>query len=309
MTNQVRYISLENQDTGQRIDNFLIKQLKGVPKSHIYRLLRKGQIRLNKKRCKPEQRLQEGDLLRLPPLRLANKNATLPLPSHIVSELENAIEYEDKSLLILNKPSGISVHGGSQSVWGIIEILKQGFPHAQNWELAHRLDKETSGCLIIAKQRSILRELHELLRTGEIEKRYLALLEGEWRGNSRYVAMKLRKNVDISGERKVIVSKSGKVSRSYFRPILRFKHATLMEITLDTGRMHQIRVQAAELGHPVAGDTKYGTKEFNQFMRKLGCKRLFLHASAVSFVLPSQNRQINVSIDLDDELLHVLDNR
>jgi len=293
---QTNLLIINENQQGQRIDNFLFKHLKGVPKSHIYRILRKGSVRVNKKRVKPSYKLQLQDQIRLPPIRVAAKTTAKP-SIQLMELLQRCILYEDENLLIINKPSGLAVHSGSGINFGVIEIVRAMRPAAKFIELVHRLDKETSGCLLLAKKSSILKELHLLLRAGKIKKIYVALLKGHWQGGSRKVDVPL-----LKGQ----VSAKGKPALTEFKPKQKFSNATLMQIILHTGRTHQIRIHAAYLDCSVARDNKYGDKEFNKKMRKLGLRRLFLHAAALRFYLPSAERLINVKADLDDDLLTVL---
>lgn len=302
----VRQVDIGASETGQRIDNFLAKHLKGVPKSHIYRILREGQVRVNRGRIKADYRLQTGDTVRIPPLRLAEEGAPVRPPDSILQRLRSAILYEDDALLILNKPSGLAVHAGSQLPFGVIECLRALRPEAPFLELAHRLDRETSGCLILAKQRPALLQVHQLLKAGALEKRYLLLAAGKWQGGAREVRAALEKNAVRSGERMVQVSDSGRYALTRFQPVDRFRAATLLEALLDTGRTHQIRVHAAHIGHPLAGDDKYGDSDFNRLMAGYGLKRLFLHAQSVGFTLPG-GISIDVSTPLSDDLKQVLD--
>lgn len=294
---------------GQRIDNFLVTRLKGAPKSLIYRILRRGEVRVNRGRIKPSYRLQAGDNVRIPPVRLGEA-APAARPGQRVAELiEGNILFEDPGLLILNKPSGMAVHGGSGLTWGVIEALRALRPDAHYLELAHRLDRETSGCLIIAKKRSVLRTLHELLRGEGIDKRYLALVKGRWEGGERAVEVSLRKNVLKSGERMVTVDAGeGKAALSIFTPLSIYKHASLLEVRLVTGRTHQVRVHAAHAGHPIAGDHKYGDADFNRRMAERGLNRLFLHARSLSFTLPDSGQRVAVSAPLDEVLQQVIRN-
>jgi 23S rRNA pseudouridine955/2504/2580 synthase len=302
----VQYIKITQDFADQRIDNYLVTRLKGVPKSHVYRILRKGEVRVNKKRIQPSYRLQEDDEIRLPPLVLEDK----PVPSapnkYWVSLLQSRVLYEDKGLLIINKPSGIPVHGGSKVSLGIIEVLRTMYPKSPHLELAHRLDADTSGCLILAKKRSILKELHELLRMGKIHKIYYALTKGHWKTSELHVEAALQKNFLASGERIVRVSKEGKSSITHFRVVKSFADADLVEATLLTGRTHQIRVHAQFSGHPIACDDKYGDKTFDKQMRALGLKRLFLHAKSIEFTLPSTGQHISITAPLDNDLEYCL---
>ena len=291
------------EEAGQRVDNYLMRILKGVPKSRIYRILRKGEVRVNKKRVTPEYRLEEGDLVRIPPVRMAEEKQAAP--AFAAKRIEQAVIYEDKALLVVDKPSGLAVHGGSGVSHGAIEALRASRPDAPFLELAHRLDRETSGCLMIAKKRSMLRTLHELLRGDGVDKRYLALVQGRVKGEVRDADFRLRKNTLRGGERVVKVAPDGKEAHTRFRVIERYRGATLVEAELFTGRTHQIRVHAQALGHPLAGDPKYGDEGFNQFMAERGLKRLFLHARSLTVKLP-EGEQIIVSAPLPDELEAVL---
>jgi len=303
----VQIITVDADFAEQRIDNFLICRLKNVPKTHIYRILRKGEVRVNKKRVQPSYRLQSGDLVRLPPLEL-DVPAPLPTPhQRIVNLLKERILHEDKNLLIINKPSGLAVHGGSGVKLGVVEILRTMYPKLPHLELAHRLDSDTSGCLIFAKKRSILKELHELFRVGgNIRKIYWALTKGRWKSSELRVNEPLRKNIMQGGERIVRVHDEGKESLTVFKPLETFVDAMLVEATLYTGRTHQIRVHAQYRGHPIAGDEKYGDREFNKKMREKELKRLFLHAYSVEFTLASIDQHVRVEAPLDDDLMKCL---
>ncbi|HHJ15323.1 MAG TPA: 23S rRNA pseudouridine(955/2504/2580) synthase RluC [Gammaproteobacteria bacterium] len=293
----VRWMDISAGEAGQRIDNFLLRTLKGVPKSRIYRLLRKGEVRVNKGRIRPEYRLQAGDQVRIPPVRVSERAPATPDPSAI-QRLADAIIYEDKRLLVLNKPSGMAVHGGSGLSYGVIEALRVLRPDAPYLELVHRLDRDTSGCLLIAKRRSELRTLHELLRNGAVEKRYLLLAQGDWSQGPFRLDAPLRKNLLHGGERMVRVDPEGKTALTEFRFLEGYPGASLMEAVLKTGRTHQIRVHAAHAGHPLAGDGKYGDAAFNRRMRDMGLKRLFLHAHYVAFEDRERGRSVEVSAPL-----------
>jgi 23S rRNA pseudouridine955/2504/2580 synthase len=303
----VTYLTIDEAFAGQRIDNFLVTKLKSLPKTRLYRLLRKGEIRVNKKRIGPDYRLQTGDIIRLAPMRLEEKPPA-PRPGHYqVALLADRILYEDKNLLIINKPAGIPVHGGTKTSLGIIEILRNMYPKLPHLELAHRLDLGTSGCLILAKKRSTLKELHTLLREGKVHKVYLALTKGQWKKTDYRVDAPLRKNHMSSGERIVKVDPEGKPSLTVFKPIKSYSDSTLVEATLHTGRTHQIRVHSRYRQHPIAGDDKYGDAEFNKKMRQLGLKRLFLHSNMVEFTLPGTGEHIKVIAPLDADLQQSLD--
>ncbi|MFC0665364.1 23S rRNA pseudouridine(955/2504/2580) synthase RluC [Azotobacter chroococcum] len=283
----VQLLEIGPEAAGQRIDNFLRTQLKGVPKTLIYRILRKGEVRVNKGRIKPEYKLQAGDLVRVPPLRLAERDEPAPLAQGLLERLEAAIVHEDKALILLNKPAGIAVHGGSGLSHGVIEALRQLRPEAKDLELVHRLDRDTSGLLMIAKKRSMLRHLHEALRGDGVDKRYLALVRGFWPAARKQVSAPLQKNTLRSGERMVEVDEEGREALTLFRVLRRFgDFATLVEAKPVTGRTHQIRVHARHAGHPIAGDAKYGDEEFTREIRALGGKRLFLHAYSLVVPLP-----------------------
>ncbi|GAC1039600.1 23S rRNA pseudouridine(955/2504/2580) synthase RluC [Pseudomonas sp. No.117] len=272
---------------GQRIDNFLRTQLKGAPKTLIYRILRKGEVRVNKGRIKPDYRLQAGDQVRVPPLRLSEPDEPAPLAKGLLERLEASIVHEDKTLIVINKPAGIAVHGGSGLSGGVIEVFRQLRPDARDIELVHRLDRDTSGLLMIAKKRSMLRFLHEALRGDGVDKRYHALVRGHWPAAKKKINAPLLKNTLRSGERMVEVNDEGKEALTEFRVLRRYgEFATLVEARPVTGRTHQIRVHARHAGHAIAGDPKYGDEDFSQEIRDLGGKRLFLHSASLVIPLP-----------------------
>jgi 23S rRNA pseudouridine955/2504/2580 synthase len=302
---KVQLLEITEHHEGQRLDNFLLTRLKGVPRSLIYRIVRKGEVRVNKGRIKPDYRLKSGDLLRIPPVRIAERTSTEPA-AKVLQILNDAIIFEEPRFLVINKPSGMAVHGGSGLKYGVIEGLRALRPDAPYLELVHRLDRETSGCLIIAKKRSALRRFHEMLRENKMDKRYRALVKGEWFGKSRTVNAPLSKNEMRSGERIVTVNKAGKPSRSIIRPLSIGEQASLIEVKLETGRTHQARVHSASIGHPIAGDEKYGDKAFNKLMRSHGLKRLFLHAVSLRFTLEPDEKPIEISAPLSDDLLQLL---
>lgn len=301
----VQWLDIAPEQAGQRIDNFLLRVLKGVPKSRIYRLLRKGEVRVNKGRAKPEYRLQTGDQVRVPPVRVAENKTVQPQP-RALEKLADAIIYEDNRLMVLDKPSGMAVHGGSGLDYGVIEGLRALRPEAPYLELVHRLDRETSGCLLVAKKRSELRTLHELLRSNAVTKRYLLLAAGDWRNGPSSVDAPLQKNQLQGGERIVRVSEGGKHAVTRFRCLQYYGIASLVEADLQTGRTHQIRVHAAYAGHPLAGDEKYGDPVFNRRMRELGLNRLFLHAHYVAFTDAERHREIEVSAPLGADLRNLI---
>ncbi|RKZ61234.1 MAG: 23S rRNA pseudouridine(955/2504/2580) synthase RluC [Candidatus Parabeggiatoa sp. nov. 2] len=302
---EVTYLEISAAKAGQRIDNFLHTHLKGVPRSHIYRILRTGEVRINKGRVKPTYRLTVGDVLRLPPVQYQPNNPNVPSANRR-KELANAILYEDARMLILNKPAGMAVHGGSGLSGGVIEGLRALYPNAPYLELVHRLDRDTSGCLMIAKKRSMLRRLHELLRKNGIHKQYFALVQGRWNKQRTKVEAPLKKNFLQSGERLVRVSADGKPATSQFSIERQFATTTLLRVQPLTGRTHQIRVHAASEGHPIAGDSKYGDDKFNQQMRYYTLKRLFLHAEKLEIHLHDINYRVTAYAPLPAALQQVL---
>lgn len=303
---KVRSITAGEEDAGQRLDNFLFRTLKGVPKSHVYRLLRTGQVRVNKKRAKPDYRLEEGDELRLPPVRQEEKAAPGKPPHWQQEAMQAGILFEDERILVVNKPAGMAVHGGSGVSFGVIETLRVLRPESPGLELAHRLDRDTSGCLIVAKRRSAVRPLHAAFRDGSVEKHYLALLAHPWEGGSREVNAPLEKNQVEGGERIVKVSREGKEAKSLFTPLQKFTGSALADVRIYTGRTHQIRVHASYIDHPVAGDDKYGDREANKLLRAAGLKRMFLHAHRLSFPHPETGERLSLAAPLDDELQGVI---
>ncbi len=305
----VQFIDVDAEYAGQRIDNFLLARLKGVPKSVIYRVLRKGEVRVNKGRIKPEYKLVAGDQVRVPPLTIpvqAENTVSVKLTS--VKTLESHILYEDNELIVLNKPSGMAVHGGSGLSFGAIEALRALRPQAKHLELVHRLDRDTSGCLLIAKKRSILTALHEQLRDKVVEKKYWALVAGQWDGKIKKVTEALKKNTLQSGERIVRVDEvDGKPSETRFKVLQRFEEGTLLECFPVTGRTHQIRVHTACKGHPIACDDKYGDNLFTAQMQAVGLNRLFLHAKLISFNHPVSGNRLTFEAPLDQALAVTLD--
>ena len=303
---KVRQVHVGQEEAGQRIDNFLSRHLKGVPRSVIYRILRRGEVRVNSGRIRPAYRVKAGDTVRIPPLRIAPARPD-PLPGKWSAGIEDRILFENSRLLVIDKPPGIAVHGGSGISQGLIETLRVLRPAAPYLELVHRLDRETSGCLIIAKRRSTLRALHEQLRGGLMVKRYQALVRGRWVDGSRSVRAALKKNRLQGGERVVRVAEDGRVAETLFRPVTVYAVASLLDIELKTGRTHQIRVHAAHIDFPLAGDGKYGDTEFNRVMKSFGLRRLFLHAHMLEFTDPGNAEPVVVSAPLGEELKQVLD--
>jgi 23S rRNA pseudouridine955/2504/2580 synthase len=303
----VRFIDITQEEAGQRIDNYLMRELKGAPKSYVYRILRKGEVRVNKGRVKAHYKLSPGDSVRLPPMRLAVRaDQKGNISDNLKKLLSNSVVYEDDRMLVVNKPSGLAVHGGSGVNFGVIEVLRQLRPEEKHLELVHRLDRDTSGCLLISKKRSALRTLHELIRENRIDKRYLTLLHGSWRKGVQTVDMPLKKNTLQGGERVVRVDVEGKPSKTIFRRIERFAEASLIEAELITGRTHQIRVHSQWLGSPVLGDPKYGDAAANRAFRDKGLKRLFLHAFKLGLRWPGEKKQLIIEAPLPEALSDVL---
>lgn len=304
---KVRFFTIDVEDAGQRIDNFLLKTLKGVPKSMLYRLLRKGEIRVNKKRTKPDYKLASEDIVRVAPIRVSEQKAPVSTQLNAVAQLEQHILFEDELYIVLNKPSGMAVHGGSGVSFGVIEALRALRPQAKMLELVHRLDRDTSGCLVIAKKRSALRFLHEQLREKKVQKFYHALVKGRWSAKLTRVTEGLKKNDLKSGERVVVVDNiNGKESETRFKVLQHYQQATLVRAFPVTGRTHQIRVHAQTKGHPIACDPKYGHPEFDSEMKSLGLKRLFLHAASIEFFHPRLEKRLKVEAPLDKNLLNSL---
>ena len=293
-----RLITVDEFSIGQRLDNYLVKQLKGVPKSHIYRIIRKGEVRVNKGRKKADYRLISEDIIRIPPIRTSTTVAVKP-SDNLLETLNNSILFEDKGLLIINKPHGMAVHGGSGVTIGIIEALKSQYK--EPIELVHRLDRATSGCLILAKKRSVLKALHEQLFNHQLEKRYIALVKNSWSKKRHTVDAPIYQN-----SRNSVIDSKGKESLSHFHPLKNFQiddySASLVDVVIETGRTHQIRVHAKYAEHPLAQDNKYGDPNFDRLMKKKGLDRLFLHAKAITFTNPMTNEIQKVSASLPDDL-------
>ena len=293
-----RLITVDEFSIGQRLDNYLVKQLKGVPKSHIYRIIRKGEVRVNKGRKKADYRLISEDIIRIPPIRTSTTVAVKP-SDNLLETLNNSILFEDKGLLIINKPHGMAVHGGSGVTIGIIEALKSQYK--EPIELVHRLDRATSGCLILAKKRSVLKALHEQLFNHQLEKRYIALVKNSWSKKRHTVDAPIYQN-----SRNSVIDSKGKESLSHFHPLKNFQiddySASLVDVVIETGRTHQIRVHAKYAEHPVAQDNKYGDPNFDKLVKKKGLNRLFLHAKAITFTNPMTNEIQKVFAPLPDDL-------
>jgi 23S rRNA pseudouridine955/2504/2580 synthase len=295
------------EESGQRVDNFLMRHFKTVPRSRVYRLLRKGEVRVNRKRVDAEYRLATGDEVRLPPVRI-DAGSEPGRPSDSLLELiEKAVIFQDRHVLVLDKPAGVAVHGGSGMSFGVIEALRASRPR-ETLELVHRLDRDTSGCLVIARDRATLVSLHALIRGGGMHKTYLALVSGSWQLGTKRIDAPLATDNRQHGERHVRVAEAGKDSVSVFKPVQFFGPlATLMEVDIPTGRTHQIRVHASFAGHPLLGDDKYGNREQNSALKQLGLKRTFLHAQSVAFEWPGSGVPFHVSAPLPPELSAVLD--
>ena len=285
-SDKVSFLSVDAGHSGQRLDNFLIKHLKGVPKSRLYRLIRKGEIRINKRRVRASCRVCDGDVLRIAPIRVSENHPKRVVDQNRRLNFHKQIVYEDDAIIVLNKPSGIAVHGGSGVSFGVIESLREMRPEQKYMELVHRLDRDTSGCLLLAKKRSALIKMQYQLKECGMTKSYLALVKGIWPITKKIISAPLLKNKLLSGERVVRVDGGGKESITHFSVIKQFKNCTLLKVELVTGRTHQIRVHCQYAGYPIAGDLKYGEKSFNTEMRALGLKRLFLHADKIKLRHP-----------------------
>jgi 23S rRNA pseudouridine955/2504/2580 synthase len=301
----VSWHTVGDDGAGQRIDNYLLKVLKGVPKSHVYRILRSGEVRLNRRRAGPETRLEVGDHLRIPPIRTAEPPATRRVPGVPLGPIPPVL-YEDDAIIVLDKPSGLAVHGGSGVSQGVIERLRLARPAAPFLELVHRLDRDTSGVLLIAKKRVALTTLHAALREGEVDKRYLVLVRGKWRDALRRVSVPLENYLTGEGERRVRAASGGREARTTLRRVRVWSAheppVALLEAELETGRTHQIRVHLAHLGHPLAGDPKYGDFGWNRELARQGLKRLFLHALRVGFRHPLTGSPMTFEAPLAAEL-------
>ncbi len=302
----VRHLTVDANSEGQRLDNFLTRELKGVPRTRLYKALRKGEIRVNKGRAKADYRLGEGDVVRVPPLRTAAPGEPASVPRYWTEQVLDSIVYEDDGMLVVNKPSGLAVHGGSGLNYGLIECLRQARSEDRYLELVHRLDRDTSGLIMIARKAKVLRELHRQLRGDEVDKRYLALVAGKWPRSLSRVEAPLQKNVLRSGERMVKVDREGKPSLTEFSVVERFSGATLVQAKPVTGRTHQIRVHARHAGFPLLGDDKYGDEAGAALCAQLGLKRLFLHASELSCKVPGSGR-MRWTAALDQDLENALD--
>src|SRR5436190_4862438 len=306
-TAKVQQVEVGERGAGQRLDNFLGRILKDVPKSHVFRVIRKGEVRVNGKRAKPDQRLLASDIVRVPPVRTGAAAPVRRAPPAMVQSLTGAIVYEDPRLLVIDKPAGVAVHGGSGVSFGVIEALRSARPD-ETLELVHRIDRDTSGLLLISRKPAALRTLHALMRDGKVEQRYLALVKGKWELGQKRIDVPLRTDIRVGGERTVKAHASGKEAVSLFKPVQFFgKKASLVEVALETGRTHQIRVHAAHAGYPLAGDEKYGEEEFNEKMKESGLTRMFLHAHQLSFTWPDTGVEFNASAPLPADLAAVVE--
>jgi 23S rRNA pseudouridine955/2504/2580 synthase len=307
---QVSYVEAQEGDEGQRLDNFLMRTLGDVPRSLVYRILRTGEVRINGRRAKPAYRLVTGDRVRLPPIqggKRKDESEAVKAPSKSLRDfVSGAVIFEDRDLIVVNKPAGVAVHGGSGVSFGVIEALRAAHPELKELELVHRLDRETSGCLLVAKRRAVLRDLHAKLRQREVDKRYLALVAGRWPFGAKTIDLPLKTNLKQGGERVVKVHAEGQAAVTTFEPIEQFgKVATLLDIALGTGRTHQIRVHAAHAGYPLAGDQKYGDREKDAKLKEYGLSRMFLHAASLTFRRGEE--PFTVTAPLPPELETVLD--
>lgn len=292
----VRHV-VDAEEAGQRIDNFLLRVCKGVPKSHVYRILRSGEVRVNSKRVDQTYRLAERDEVRIPPVRMADPGTPVSIPA-----LEFDILYEDDAFLAINKPAGIAVHGGSGVSFGVIESLRRARPQAKLLELAHRLDRETSGILLVAKKRSALTALHDAFRDGGMDKRYFALVKGRWLNPLQHIKLALTKYLTESGERRVSVDPDGKAAHSIVELEARWPGYSLLGVRIKTGRTHQIRVHLSASGFPIAGDEKYGDFPLNKALRKEGLPRMFLHAHSLTLNHPLTGERMQIEAQLPDDL-------
>lgn len=298
---QAQFVTIGEEEAGQRIDNYLLRVCKGVPKSHIYRILRSGEVRVNKGRIDQLYRLASGDLVRIPPIRIAEKSAQQTAPG---AEFE--IVFEDAHLLVINKPAGVAVHGGSGVSYGVIEQLRAARPQAKFLELVHRLDRETSGLLLIGKKRSALTNLHDQMRDGTTDKRYFAAVYGDWQNKRQHVKLPLHKYTTADGEKRVVVQAGGQEAHTIFNLLRKWQHFALLEAELKTGRTHQIRVHLASSGFPILGDEKYGDFPLNKQLQKPGegrgaLKRMFLHAHQITFTHPDSGERMTLNAPMPSE--------
>ncbi|WZF89538.1 23S rRNA pseudouridine(955/2504/2580) synthase RluC [Marinobacter metalliresistant] len=303
----VRWVTVGEDNEGQRVDNFLLAQLRGVPKSIIYRVVRKGEVRVNKGRVRPDTRLKTGDQVRIPPVIRKEKPEQVAPGSRVQGVIEAAVIFENEQMLVVNKPSGIAVHGGSGLSFGLIEVLRSARPSAKFLELVHRLDRDTSGLVMVAKKRSALRYLQDELRQKRVRKHYHALVAGDWQASVDRVDVPLLRYEMPNGERRVKVDESGKASLTTFRCLYRYQGYSLVEASPITGRTHQIRVHSAWAGHPIAGDDKYMDDVSLKAFRAIGGQRLMLHARALEFTLPVSGEAVRLEAPYDDAFSEALE--
>ncbi len=303
----VSYHIVTEHEAGQRIDNFLLKFFKKVPKSVIYRILRKGEVRIDKKRVKPDRKLVVGETIRIPPVRVEERPEQQETPRALLDKIEASILLEDDHLIVLNKPAGLPVHGGSGVKYGLIESFRQLRPNLPFVELVHRLDRDTSGLILLAKSRKVLHTLHELLRDGGMDKHYRTLVGGKWKGGSQRIITDLTRSGGSRQKIQVSEGEDGKTSESIFSPIWTTQGCSLLDVQILTGRMHQIRVQLAHLGYPIIGDDRYGDFALNREYKRLGLKRLFLHAATLEFMLESSGQRYRLEAPLPDDLQNMVD--
>lgn len=298
----VKYHTVTANEAGQRIDNFLMKQFRQVPKSVIYRIVRKGEVRVDKKRVKPEYKLSLGEEVRIPPVQVEERPPASEASEGLLEAIENAVMLEDDHVIVLNKPAGLPVHSGSGVAVGLIEAFRQLRPNLPFVELVHRLDRDTSGVILLAKSRTVLNALHNMLRDGGMEKHYVALVAGQWQGGKKHITLDLKREVNNRQKMQVVDPEEGKTSESIFRPHTLYQEASLMDVTILTGRMHQIRVQLAHLGYPILGDVRYGDFKLNRMYREQGLKRLFLHAAKLEFLLEFTGKRYQLEAPLPADL-------
>lgn len=296
---RVRHVQVTDNEDGQRIDNFLIRRCPGVPRSHIYRLIRKGEVRVDGGRIRQTRKLVAGEKVRIPPVKI-NETAQVKVPDRLAATAECNILYRHDDFLLVDKPAGVAVHAGSGLAFGLIDALRQALEEPQ-LELAHRLDRATSGCLLVGRNLKANRELQDLFRQRRVRKRYLALAHGRWPQHLAEIDVPLKKNVETAGERRVVVHRDGQQSRTLFAIRQRFAQATLLDVELDTGRTHQIRVHCRHAGHPLVGDSRYGDNATNMHYRRKGLSRLFLHSCELAFDWQGQSIEVQAPVDPDWE--------
>ncbi|WP_373017979.1 RluA family pseudouridine synthase [Thiomicrorhabdus sp.] len=299
-SSKVQFVNVTSEDEGQRVDNFLMRHLRKAPKTLVYRIIRKGEVRVNKGRVKAQTRLVAGDVVRIPPVDVPEAKVIVEsdIPHSQMQRIEDNILYEDKDLMVVNKPSGVAVHGGTGVNWGLIEVVRMLRPLAKRLELVHRIDRDTSGCLLIAKKASVLKDLQQQIRDNKFDKRYLAIVAGRWPKRKQKIDLPLRKDRPAEGGWHVVVAEDGKPSVSYFSVERHLQDCDLVSVKLETGRTHQIRVHALSQGCPLVGDDKYGDRELNKRFRPLGMKRLALHAQFLGFTHPVTKEWMQIEAPL-----------